>query len=62
MYVHDSLGTLGTVGTDNGDVSVIGDMGATMTDIAFDPGGNLFCITFTGLFSIDPKALCRWFR
>lgn len=54
MWVHDSSGTLGTVDTDSGNVSIIGDMGSVMTDIAFDPTGNLFGITFSDLFSINP--------
>jgi hypothetical protein len=53
MYVHDSSGVLGTVDTDTGSVDVIGSMGAVMTDIAFDPSGNLFGITFNGLYSIN---------
>ena len=53
MYVHDSSGNLGTVDTDSGAVSLIGNMGSVMTDIAFDPTGNLYGVTFTGLYSID---------
>ncbi len=54
MYVHDSSGNLGSVDTSSGNASIIGNMGLVMTDIAFDPSGNLFGITFTGLFSINP--------
>ncbi len=54
MYVHDSAGTLGTVETETGAVNVLGSMGEVMTDIAFDTSGNLFGITFSGLYSIDP--------
>ena len=53
MYVHDSSGNLGTVDTDSGAVSLIGNMGSVMTDIAFDPTGNLYGVTFSGLYSID---------
>jgi hypothetical protein len=53
MYVHDNQGNLGTVDVATGSVSVIGNMGTTMTDIAFDPFGNLFGITFGQLFSIN---------
>jgi hypothetical protein len=53
MHVHDSSGRLGTVDVANGTVNVIGNMGVTMTDIAFDPSGNLYGISFTGLYSID---------
>ena len=54
MYVHDNQGTLATVETSTGAVSVIGNLGSTMTDIAFDPSGNLFGISFDDLYSIDP--------
>ncbi len=54
MYIHDSSGNLGTVDTDSGSATVIGNMGAVMTDIAFDPDGNLFGITFNSLYKIDP--------
>ncbi|TCS52472.1 putative secreted protein [Primorskyibacter sedentarius] len=53
MYVHDIGGNLATVETDSGAVSLIGNMGSVMTDIAFDPSGNLYGVTFTGLYSID---------
>ena len=53
MYVHDISGNLATVETDSGTVSLIGNMGSVMTDIAFDPLGNLYGVTFTGLYSID---------
>ncbi|MGN7869101.1 hypothetical protein [Paracoccus sp. 22332] len=54
MHVHDSNGMLGTVDTTTGAVSVIGDMGVVMTDIAFDPTGNLYGMSFTSLYRIDP--------
>lgn len=53
MHLHDSSGNLGTVDVQTGDVSVIGNMGSVMTDIAFDPSGNLYGVTFSGLYSID---------
>lgn len=53
MYVHDSNGVLARVDVVTGTVNVIGNMGQQMTDIAFDPSGNLFGITFGALFSID---------
>ncbi len=53
LWIHDSSGNLGTYNIDADTVTVIGNMGAVMTDIAFDPYGNLFGITFTGLYSID---------
>ena len=53
MHLHDSSGNLGTVDVDTGDISLIGNMGSVMTDIAFDTSGNLWGITFTGLYSIN---------
>lgn len=53
LWVGDSSGTLGTVDVATGNVAVIGSMGTVMTDIAFDPSGNLYGITFTSLYSID---------
>ncbi|MEA1868281.1 MAG: hypothetical protein U9N19_09330 [Thermodesulfobacteriota bacterium] len=53
LYVNDSAGRLGTVDVYNGSVNVIGNMGVVMTDIAFDPNGNLFGLSFTHLYNID---------
>lgn len=53
LWVGDGSGTLGTVDVDTGSVNVIGSMGRIMTDIAFDASGNLWGITFRGLYSID---------
>ena len=54
MHVHDSSGKLGTVDVATGNVNIIGSMGVVMTDIAFNPSGNLYGISFTGLYSINP--------
>ena len=54
MYVHDSSGVLGTVDVVTGNVSIIGNMGQVMTDIAFNPSGALYGITFGALYSINP--------
>jgi cysteine-rich repeat protein len=54
MHVHDSSGNLAIVDVATGSVNLIGNMGAVMTDIAFDPTGNLYGITFTALYSINP--------
>ena len=53
LWVGDSSGQLGTVDVSTGAVTVIGGMGATMTDIAFDQSGNLYGITFNSLYSIN---------
>lgn len=56
MYVHDSSGTLGKVDVSTGSVELIGSMGVVMTDIAFDPDGDLYGLSFTGLYSIDASS------
>lgn len=53
LWVGDGDGTLGTVDVATGSATVIGEMGLTMTDIAFDPFGNLWGITFGQLYQID---------
>lgn len=53
MFVHDDAGILGKVDTGTGAVSIIGDLGVILTDIAFDPLGRLFGVSFTDLYSID---------
>jgi hypothetical protein len=53
MYVHDSGGRLARVDVATGDVNLIGDMGVIMTDIAFDPDGDLFGLSFFSFYSIN---------
>lgn len=53
LYIGDDQGNLGTVDVTTGSVHVIRNMGHIMTDIAFDPVGNLYGITYTDLYSID---------
>lgn len=53
MWIGDSAGRLGTVDVATGNVNVIGSMGQSMTDIAFDPTGNLFAISFGSLYRIN---------
>jgi hypothetical protein len=53
MHVHDSGGVLARVDVATGNVNVIGNMGVVMTDIAFDPSGDLFGLSFTGFYSIN---------
>jgi hypothetical protein len=52
--VDDSAGLLGKVDVATGAVTVVGNTGHVMTDIAFDPNGHLYGITFGALYSIDP--------
>lgn len=53
LWIADSAGKLGTVDLQTGAVNVIGNMGVTMTDIAFDSRGDLYGVTFTSLYRID---------
>ena len=53
LWVDDGRGNLGTVDVSTGSVNVIGNMGRVMTDIAFDPTGNLYGIDFGSLYSIN---------
>ena len=53
LWVGDESGKLGKVDIATGNVTVIGNMGRTMTDIAFDPSGNLYGIDFSRLYKID---------
>jgi len=55
LWVGDSGGRLGKIDVATGDATVVGNMPGTMTDIAFDPSGNLYAITFGQLYSINPN-------
>ena len=46
LYVHDNAGKLATLDATTGSIDIIGDMGITMTDIAFSPTGDLYGISF----------------
>lgn len=65
MYVSDSGGQLGTVDVATGAATVIGNItgsgGAAMTDIAFAPNGDLYGLTFTGLYRINPTTAAATF-
>ena len=53
LWVDDASGKLGKVDVATGDVTVVGNMGVVMTDIAFDPTGNLYGISFNKLYQIN---------
>lgn len=59
--MHDGSGQLGTVNVVTGVVDLIGSTGISMTDIAFDPSGHLFGISFSGLYSINPATAAASF-
>lgn len=54
LHIHDNTGRLATVDVSTGALTVIGQLGAVMTDIAFAPNGALFGLTFNGFYSINP--------
>ena len=53
LWIDDAYGKLGKVDVATGDVTLVGDMGVVMTDIAFDPAGNLYGISLTALYQIN---------
>lgn len=53
LWVGDSRGQLGTVDVATGTAVVIGNMGHVMTDIAFDPSGNLWGVDGASLYMIN---------
>jgi hypothetical protein len=61
MHVDDAAGNLGTVDVATGNATVIGNMGVVMTDIAFSPTGQLFGLSFTGFYSINPTTAAATF-
>lgn len=54
IYVNDLWGQLGKVDVATGSVTLIGSMGTVMTDIAFDPSGNLWALSFSNFYKVDP--------
>ena len=61
LYIDDASGVLGKVDVQTGATTVVGSTGQILTDIAFDPTGHLFGITFTGLYSIDKATAAATF-
>jgi hypothetical protein len=54
LYIDDVNNRLGTVDVATGVGTVIGNMGGdVMTDIAFDPSGNLWGISFSNIYTIN---------
>lgn len=53
LWIANSNGLLGFVDRNTGGVEVVGNMGVTMSDIAFDSKGNLYGLTFNDLYSIN---------
>ncbi|MCB2180407.1 MAG: hypothetical protein KQH63_00090 [Desulfobulbaceae bacterium] len=55
LYVHDANRKLATVDIATGDVAIIGQMPVIMTDIAYSPSGELYGISFTDMYLINPE-------
>lgn len=55
IWLTDDAQRIGKVDVATGAVSGIVTTGQTFTDIAFDPAGTLWGITFTQLFTINPS-------
>jgi hypothetical protein len=53
LWIDDAGGNIGTVDVATGNATVIGYAGVVLTDIAFDPSGNLWGVSFTNLYSIN---------
>lgn len=53
IWIDDSFGRIGTVDVETGLATVIGNSGVNFTDIAFDPNGNLYGVSFNTLYSIN---------
>ena len=53
LWVSDGDGTLGRVDLASGAVSVVGQMGQAMTDIAFNAQGELWGVDGSGLYRIN---------
>jgi hypothetical protein len=53
LWVDDANGKLGRVDVATGAVTIVGNMGVVMADIAFDPLGHLFGVSGGNLYSIN---------
>lgn len=53
LWISDLEGVLGKVDAATGTVQIVGDMGISMTDLAFDPNGQLYGTSPFDLYRID---------
>ncbi len=56
IYTGDSTGGLWTTNSANGSSTLIGSMGSTQFDIAFNPFGQLYGVTGSSLYSINANS------
>src|SRR5213595_1687921 len=55
LWICDSAGEIGTVDGITGMVTLVGNAGTVLTDIAFNPQGQLFGVDFNALYSINTQ-------
>jgi PEP-CTERM motif len=53
LWVDDSNGEIGKVDVSTGQVTLVGNAGVVLTDIGFDPQGNLFGVSFDTFYRIN---------
>ncbi len=53
FWVNDASGNIGEVNIATGGVTMVGNAGVILTDIAFAPDGSLYGVTMTSLYSIN---------
>ncbi len=53
LWVNDVNGNIGTVDVGTGLATLIGNSGVDLSDIAFDPSGNLYGVSFWDLYRIN---------
>ncbi len=53
LWIDDANGEIGKVDTSTGAVTLVGNAGVTLTDIAFAANGALYGIDFNNLYSIN---------
>jgi hypothetical protein len=55
VWIDDANGEIATLNPSNGIVTLVGASGVGLSDIAFNHQGQLFGISFTALYSINPQ-------
>lgn len=53
LWLSDTSNMLGTVDVETGSVSLVGNTGVFLSDIAFSPSGDLYGISFSNLYSVN---------
>jgi hypothetical protein len=56
LWIDDSAGMLGKVDVGTGAVTVVGNTGHVLGDIAFDPAGKLYGLDLNHLYTIDANS------